>query len=186
MSGITIGELIKALQESAKTSSAGMDTQVVLGAGFDEKDMLETLSIQTEPPDGENDLIFEEDFVGQQPYNVGTIARLKNALSIIKEINARRPHDALGYEINDLIDGIFHGNCEKCCEGGDPSCPYYGEPDGCNDRKWQSEHYPTTETYDYVKEARMANEVERMQNDHDYMEEVKNINDQQEAKKCTK
>jgi hypothetical protein len=45
-----------------------------------------------------------------------------------------------------------HGNCEKCCEVGDPSCPYYGEPDGCNDRKWQEEHYPTTETYDYWKE----------------------------------
>ncbi len=70
--------------------------------------------------------------------------RLRKALVAIKEINDKRPHDAAGYEINDIIEGAMHGDCEKCCEDGDPSCQYYGEPDGCNDRKWRAEHYPTT------------------------------------------
>lgn len=78
---------------------------------------------------------------------------LRKALSAIKEINDRRPHDAAWREINGIIEGTRHGNCEKCCEDGDPSCPYYGEPDGCNDRKWRSEHYPTAETCDCVKET---------------------------------
>ena len=62
--------------------------------------------------------------------------RLRKALQAVKEINDRRPHDALGYEINDIIEGIMHGDCEKCSENGDPSCQYYGEPDGCNDREY--------------------------------------------------
>ena len=81
------------------------------------------------------------------------VNRLRKALAAIKEINDKRPHDADGYEINDIIEDTRHGNCEKCSKNGDPSCPYYGEPDGCNDRKWQAEHYPTTETYDYWNEA---------------------------------
>lgn len=27
-----------------------------------------------------------------------------------------------------------HGDCIRCSEEGDPTCPYYGEPDGCNAR----------------------------------------------------
>lgn len=59
---MTIRELIDALEASAKESGRGLDTIVVLGAGFDEDGRLESLSLQAEPPDGENDLIFEEKF----------------------------------------------------------------------------------------------------------------------------
>ena len=70
----------------------------------------------------------------------------------VDDFLAEIPIDDYADQIEEIIDP--HGNCEKCSEEGDPSCPHYGEPDGCNDRKWQAEHYPTTETYDYVKEAK--------------------------------
>ena len=40
-------------------------------------------------------------------------------------------------EIHDIAQTALvekHGDCIRCSEEGDPSCPYYGEPDGCNAR----------------------------------------------------
>ena len=64
--------------------------------------------------------------------------RLRKALMKIKELNDRRPRDATVSDIDDIIDEAMHGDCEKCSENGDPSCPYYGEPDGCNDREYMA------------------------------------------------
>lgn len=66
--------------------------------------------------------------------------RLRKALMKIKELNDGRPRDATVSEIDDIIDEAMHGDCEKCSENGDPSCPYYGEPDGCNDREYMARH----------------------------------------------
>ena len=64
--------------------------------------------------------------------------RMHKALLMIKELNDKRPHDSIGYEINDIVEEAMHGDCDKCSENGDPSCPYYGEPDGCNDREYMA------------------------------------------------
>ena len=66
--------------------------------------------------------------------------RLRKALREIRELNGRRPHDAIASEISNIIDEAMHGDCDKCSENGDPSCPYYGEPDGCNDREYLARH----------------------------------------------
>lgn len=39
--------------------------------------------------------------------------KMREAILAIKEINDRRPHDAAGYEINDIIEEALAGNTEK-------------------------------------------------------------------------
>lgn len=44
-------------------------------------------------------------------------AALREALLSIKELNDRRPHDAAGYEINDIIEEALAAparNCDRC------------------------------------------------------------------------
>lgn len=36
---------------------------------------------------------------------------------------------------NRRVDDTPHGDCVKCMDEPDESCPFYGEPDGCNDRE---------------------------------------------------
>ena len=34
-----------------------------------------------------------------------------------------------------IIEARSMPDCEKCEEEGNPDCPYWGEPDGCNNRE---------------------------------------------------
>ena len=67
---MTIDECIKALQDIKNKYSdpdeAG-DIEVVIGVGFSEGGKIESLSLQVEPRDDENEIVFEEEFGGDQP-----------------------------------------------------------------------------------------------------------------------
>lgn len=49
----------------------------------------------------------------------GNTAKMREAILAIKEINDRRPHDADGYEINDIIEEALAGNAETKKEAAD-------------------------------------------------------------------
>lgn len=67
---MTIDECIKTLQDIKNRypdpDEAG-DIEVVIGVGFREGGKIESLSLQAEPRDGENEIVFEEEFRGDQP-----------------------------------------------------------------------------------------------------------------------
>jgi hypothetical protein len=67
---MTIDECIEALQgiknRYPDPDEAG-DIEVVIGVGFREGGKIESLSLQAEPRDDENEIVFEEKFEGRQP-----------------------------------------------------------------------------------------------------------------------
>ena len=65
---MTIDECIDALQRvKNKYPNEGGDVGVVVGVGFGDGGEIECASLQAEPSEGENEVVFEEDFLGEQP-----------------------------------------------------------------------------------------------------------------------
>ena len=67
---MTIDECIEALQgikNRYPNPDEASDIEVVIGVGFREGGKIESLSLQAEPPDDENEIVFEETFEGRQP-----------------------------------------------------------------------------------------------------------------------
>lgn len=64
---MTIDECIEALQGIKDKYPSGGDIEVVVGVGFGDGGKIETLSLQAEPSEDENQIVFEEEFAGDQP-----------------------------------------------------------------------------------------------------------------------
>ena len=41
----------------------------------------------------------------------------------------------IGFFGRGIIEALSMPDCEKCGEEGNPGCPYWGEPNGCNNRE---------------------------------------------------
>ena len=71
------------------------------------------------------------------------VAKMRGNMERLKELWKKwddcGPAKAFVQQLDDLIHGkplSFYPNCQMCEEcDGDPNCPWYGEPDGCNNRE---------------------------------------------------
>lgn len=68
-------------------------------------------------------------------------ARMKGNMLRLKELWEKwddcGPAEAFVRQLDDLINGrplTFYPDCKSCEDNGNPNCPWYGEPDGCNNR----------------------------------------------------
>lgn len=65
---MTIDECIDVLQDiKNRNPGEGGDIEVVLGVGFGKNGRVESISLQAEPSGGENEVVLETPFEGEQP-----------------------------------------------------------------------------------------------------------------------